>query len=40
MRRHSCFVDTRGGEVRLVAQHSDSACTKGYSGARIAAGFG
>jgi len=31
MRRHSCFVDTRGGEVRLVRQLSDSACTKGYS---------
>jgi len=31
MRRHSCYVDTRGGEVRLVRQLSDSACTKGYS---------
>jgi hypothetical protein len=31
MRRHSCYVDTRGGEVRLVRQLSDSPCTKGYS---------
>jgi len=31
MRRHSCYVDTRGGEVRLVRQLSDSACTRGYS---------
>ncbi len=31
MRRHSCAVDTRGGEVRLVRQLSDSPCTKGYS---------
>jgi len=29
-RRHSCSVDTRGG-VRLLTQHSDSACTEGYS---------
>jgi hypothetical protein len=28
--RHSCAVDTRGG-VRLQTQHSDSACTEGYS---------
>jgi Protein of unknown function (DUF3011) len=31
MRRHSCYIDTRGGEVRLVRQLSDAACTKGYS---------
>jgi hypothetical protein len=31
MRRHSCYIDTRGGEVRLVRQLSDSPCTKGYS---------
>jgi Protein of unknown function (DUF3011) len=31
MRRHSCYIDTHGGEVRLVRQLSDSACTKGYS---------
>jgi len=31
MRRHSCRVETRNTEVRLVTQHSDSACTKGYS---------
>ena len=31
MRRHSCYVETRGGEVRLVRQLSDAACTKGYS---------
>ncbi|HWY43821.1 MAG TPA: DUF3011 domain-containing protein [Candidatus Sulfotelmatobacter sp.] len=30
MRKHYCRVDTRGG-VRLVTQHSDSACTRGYS---------
>ena len=29
-RRHSCSMDTRGG-VRLVTQHSDAACTEGYS---------
>jgi hypothetical protein len=29
-RRHSCSADTRGG-VRLLTQHSDSACTEGYS---------
>jgi hypothetical protein len=29
-RRHSCTVDTRGG-VRLLTQHSGSACTEGYS---------
>ena len=28
--RHSCSADTRGG-VRLQTQHSDSACTEGYS---------
>jgi hypothetical protein len=31
MRKHSCSVDTQGGEVRLAAQHSDARCTKGYS---------
>ena len=31
MRRHSCYIDTRGGEVRLVRQLSDAACTRGYS---------
>ncbi len=31
MRRHSCYVETRGGEVRLIRQLSDAACTKGYS---------
>jgi hypothetical protein len=31
MRRHSCYVETRGGDVRLVRQLSDAACTKGYS---------
>ena len=31
MRKHSCAVDTRGSEVSLVTQHSDSPCTKGYS---------
>src|ERR1700682_1493222 len=30
MGRHSCSVDTRGG-VRLLTQHSGSACTEGYS---------
>ena len=29
-KRHSCSVDTRGG-VRLLTQHSESACTEGYS---------
>jgi hypothetical protein len=29
-RRHSCSVDTRGA-VHLIRQHSDSACTEGYS---------
>jgi hypothetical protein len=28
--RHSCAVDVRG-EVRLLTQHSGSACTEGYS---------
>jgi hypothetical protein len=31
MRKHSCYIDTRGGEVRLVRQLSDAACTRGYS---------
>jgi hypothetical protein len=31
MRKHSCSVDTRGGAVRLAVQHSEAACTKGYS---------
>ena len=31
MHKHNCRVETRGAEVRLVTQHSDSACTKGYS---------
>ncbi len=31
MRRHNCRVDTQGAVVRLVTQHSDSACNKGYS---------
>jgi hypothetical protein len=31
MRKHSCAVDTRGGAVRLAVQHSEAACTKGYS---------
>jgi hypothetical protein len=31
MRKHSCAVDTRGGGVRLLTQHSDAPCTKGYS---------
>src|SRR6266478_1612430 len=30
MKRHSCSVDTRGG-VSLATQHSNSACTEGYS---------
>jgi len=30
MGRHSCSVDTRGG-VRMATQHSDAACTEGYS---------
>jgi hypothetical protein len=29
--RHTCTVDTRGGGVRLVTQHSESACREGYS---------
>src|ERR1700730_12715870 len=31
MRKHSCSVDTQGGDVRLAAQHSAARCTKGYS---------
>jgi hypothetical protein len=31
MRKHSCSVDTEGGDVRLAAQHSDARCTRGYS---------
>jgi hypothetical protein len=31
MKRHSCRVDTQGSVVRVVTQHSDAACTKGYS---------
>lgn len=31
MRKHSCAVDTRGGDVRLTTQRSDAPCTKGYS---------
>ena len=31
MRKHSCLVDTRGTDVRLVSQHSDARCTRGYS---------
>ncbi len=31
MRKHSCSADTRGGGVRLLTQHSEAACTKGYS---------
>ena len=31
MRKHSCAVETGGGTVRLVAQHSDAPCTKDYS---------
>jgi hypothetical protein len=38
-RRHSCSVDTRGG-VHLIRQHSDSACTEGYSWDRMAKGSG
>ncbi len=30
MKRHSCSVDTRGG-VSLTTQHSEAACTEGYS---------
>jgi len=31
MRKHSCSVDTQGGDVRLAAQHSEARCTRGYS---------
>lgn len=31
MRKHSCAVDTRGGTVQIVTQHSDAPCTRGYS---------
>jgi Protein of unknown function (DUF3011) len=31
MRKHSCALDARGGEVRMVSQRSDARCTKGYS---------
>jgi len=31
MRKHSCAVETGGGTVRLVAQHSEAQCTNGYS---------
>ena len=30
-RRHSCRVDMHDAEVRVATQHSDAACTKGYS---------
>jgi hypothetical protein len=31
MRRHSCRVETQGTDVRMVSQHSEAACTRGYS---------
>jgi len=31
MRRHSCAVETRNADVRMVTQHSEAACTRGYS---------
>ncbi|GAC1630494.1 MAG: hypothetical protein NVS9B14_01180 [Candidatus Acidiferrum sp.] len=31
MRRHSCRVETRYSDVRMVTQHSEAACTRGYS---------
>lgn len=31
MRRHSCALDTRGGDVRMVRQLSEARCTRGYS---------
>jgi len=31
MRRHSCRIETRHAEVRMVSQHSEAACTRGYS---------
>lgn len=38
MRRHSCFVDARGG-VRLVKQRSDSECVEGRTWGRDSRGI-